>query len=84
MRLVWQVAGQAVLPHLSPLLEDSAGPVRMAVIEVLAESGDPAGTTIARERLAIDSSAAVRATAIHALARSEPSSGGRPVWRLPC
>src|SRR5439155_12901684 len=33
-----------------------------------------AGMAIARERLAADSSAAVRATAIHALARSEPSS----------
>jgi HEAT repeat protein len=74
VRLAWQVGGQAVLPHLSSLLEDSAGPVRMAVIEVLAESGDPAGMAVARERLAADSSAAVRATAIHALARSEPST----------
>lgn len=74
VRLVWQVAGRAILPHLTPLLEDSAGPVRMAVIEVLAESDDPSVTAIARERLATDSSAAVRATAIHALARSEPSA----------
>jgi HEAT repeat protein len=74
VRLAWQVAGQAVLPHLSALLRDSAGAVRMAVIEVMAESGHPAGMVIARERLAADSSAAVRATAIHALARSEPSS----------
>jgi HEAT repeat protein len=74
VRLAWQVLGQAVLPHLSSLLKDSAGAVRMAVIEVMAESGDPAGMVIARERLAADSSAAVRATAIHALARSEPSS----------
>jgi HEAT repeat protein len=74
VRLAWQVAGQAVLPYLSALLADTAGAVRMAVIEVMAESGDPVGMVIARERLAADSSAAVRATAIHALARSEPGS----------
>src|SRR5439155_548391 len=59
VRLAWQVGGQAVVPHLSTLLADSAGPVRMAVVEVLADSGDPAGAAIARERLAVDSSAAV-------------------------
>lgn len=71
--LAWQVGGRAILPHLSELLADSAGAVRMAVIEVLAESADPAATTLAMDRLANDASAAVRATAIHALAGSDPS-----------
>jgi HEAT repeat protein len=72
--LAWQVAGHAVLPHLTKLLDDSAGPVRMSVIEVLAESGNPSIATVARERLAMDSSAAVRATAIHALAGVDPGT----------
>src|SRR5437660_3414216 len=71
--LAWQVGGRAVLPHLSRLLEDSAGAVRMAVIEVLAESADPSAAALAMERLANDASAAVRATAIHAMSGADPS-----------
>jgi HEAT repeat protein len=74
VRLAWQVGGHDLVPHLASLLKDSAGPVRMAVIEVLAESGDPGAAAVARERLAADSSAAVRATAIHALAGSDPAT----------
>jgi HEAT repeat protein len=73
VRLAWQVGGTSLLPHLPTLLGDSAGPVRMAVIEILTESGDPAAPALARERLEVDSSAAVRATAIHALTRAEPN-----------
>jgi hypothetical protein len=40
----------------------------MAVLEVLSESGDPATVGLAQGLLAGDSSAAVRATAVHALA----------------
>jgi HEAT repeat protein len=69
VRVVWQVAGRAVLPFLPKLLEDSAGPVRMAALEVLSESGDPQGVTQAQRLLAEDSSAAVRATAVQVLAR---------------
>ena len=72
VRLSWQVGGRAVLPSLRPLLEDTAGPVRMAVMEVLAESGEPAAVEIAEDLLKNDSSAAVRATAVYILARSEP------------
>lgn len=71
--LAWQVGGRAVLPHLSGLLADSAGAVRMAVIEVLAESADPSAAGLAMERLVNDASAAVRATAIHALSGSDLS-----------
>jgi HEAT repeat protein len=69
VRLVWQIGGRAVLPFLVSLLEDSIAAVRMAVLEVFSESGDPAGVTLANELLRGDSSAAVRATAVHALAR---------------
>jgi HEAT repeat protein len=70
VRVVWQVGGRAVLPFLPRLLGDSAGPVRMAALEVLSESGDPQGVGLAQRLLAEDSSAAVRATAVHALART--------------
>jgi HEAT repeat protein len=69
VRVVWQVGGRAVLPFLVSLLEDSAGPVRLAVLEVFAESGDPGAARLATELLRDDSSAAVRATAVHVLAR---------------
>jgi HEAT repeat protein len=70
VRIVWQVGGRAVLPFLPRLLEDSAGPVRMAALEVLSESGDPTGVTLAQRLLVGDSSAAVRATAVQALVRT--------------
>ncbi|MGH2573407.1 MAG: HEAT repeat domain-containing protein [Actinomycetota bacterium] len=71
VRLLWQLGGRRLLPHLTPLLDDTAGPVRMAVLELLAESGDPGAVDVARNLLAGDSSAAVRATAVHVLARAE-------------
>lgn len=69
VRLVWQLGGNAVLPYLPPLLDDSSGPVRMAVLEVLTESGDPSAARFAQHLLESDSSAAVRATAMQLLAR---------------
>jgi HEAT repeat protein len=69
VRLVWQVGGRVVLPFLVSLLEDSIAGVRMSVLEVFSDSGDQAGITLANELLRGDSSAAVRATAVHALAR---------------
>jgi len=71
VRLAWQLGGRAVLPFLQSLLEDTAGPVRMAVMEVLGESGDPSAVEVAEHLLANDSSAAVRATAVYILARSD-------------
>jgi HEAT repeat protein len=71
VRLAWQIGGRAVLPSLQTLLDDTAGPVRMAVMEVLAESGEPSALEIAKDLLANDSSAAVRATAVYTLAKSE-------------
>ena len=74
VRLAWQVGGRSILNHLPSLLADSAGAVRMAVLEVLGASGDPAAASLAAERLANDSSAAVRATAVHVLAASDAST----------
>ncbi|HEX8099084.1 MAG TPA: HEAT repeat domain-containing protein, partial [Actinomycetota bacterium] len=69
VRLVWQIGGSAVLPYLPPMLDDTSGPVRMAVLEVLTESGDPSAARFAQHLLESDSSAAVRATAMQLLAR---------------
>lgn len=69
VRLVWQLGGNAVLPYLPPLLDDTSGPVRMAVLEVLTESGDPSAARFAQHLLESDSSAAVRAAAMQLLAR---------------
>ncbi len=81
VRLTWQIGGRAVLPFLRSLLEDTAGPVRMAVLEVLAESGEPSTVDIAEDLLANDSSAAVRATAVYALSRSDPDRRMRALSR---
>jgi HEAT repeat protein len=74
IRLLWQTAGRAILPFLPPFLKDTAGPVRMAVLEVVAESGDQSANAIARRLLETDSSAAVRATAVHVLARADAAT----------
>jgi HEAT repeat protein len=71
VRLAWQIAGRAVLTSLRSLLDETAGPVRMAVMEVLNESGEASAAEIAEDLLANDSSAAVRATAVYTLARSD-------------
>jgi HEAT repeat protein len=68
VHLVWRVGGHDVLTFLVSMLEDSAGAVRMSVLEVFAESADTAAARLARELLANDSSAAVRATAVHVVA----------------
>lgn len=74
IRLLWQSAGRAILPFLPSFLKDTAGPVRMAVLEVVAESGDQSANVIARRLLETDSSAAVRATAVHVLARADTAT----------
>ncbi len=69
VRLIWQVGGQALLPHLRAAAEDPSGPVRMAVLEVFGESGDPAAADVAKGVLEGDSSPAVRATALQVIGR---------------
>ena len=47
IRLLWQVAGRKVLPTLRKLLDDTSGPVRVAVLDVFGESGDPRAIEVA-------------------------------------
>jgi HEAT repeat protein len=70
IRLLWQVSGRKVLPALRRLLEDSSGPVRVAVLDVFGESGDPSAIEVAHSVLEIDSSPVVRATAIRVIGRA--------------
>src|SRR5205814_755147 len=69
-RLMWQVAGRRVLPALRTMLEDTSGPVRVSVLEVFGESGDPSAIEVAHRVLEHDSSPVVRATAIQVIGRA--------------
>ncbi len=77
VRVAWQVGGRAILPFLVSLLEDSAGSVRLAVLEAFADSGDPGAERLAIELLRDDSSAAVRAFAVQMLARLPGEAAAR-------
>jgi HEAT repeat protein len=70
VRLLWQVAGRRVLSPLRTMLEDSSGPVRVSVLEVFGESGDPSAIEVAHSVLEHDSSPVVRATAIQVIGRA--------------
>ena len=72
VRIAWQVAGRALVPHLSGLLDDGVGAVRVAVLEVLAHSGQPSMSTLAMQILRQDPSAVVRATALALFSRADP------------
>jgi HEAT repeat protein len=70
IRLLWQVSGRGVLPALRGLLEDTSGPVRVAVLDVFGDSGDPSAIEVAHSVLETDSSPVVRATAIRVIGRA--------------
>ena len=70
VRLVWQVGGRTVLPHFHQFLDDPSAQVRVAALEVIGESGDPAAIETARSILERDSSPVVRATAISVIGRA--------------
>jgi HEAT repeat protein len=71
VRILWRVGGREVLPSLRDLMRSaSSGPLRMTVLEVVGESGDPIAFEMAREALDTDASPAVRATAIQVIGRS--------------
>jgi HEAT repeat protein len=70
VQLASLTGGRSLLRVMNPLLQDSAGPVRMAVLDALAESGEPEDMALVEDRAANDTSAAVRATALRALARA--------------
>lgn len=72
IHLMWEVAGRGILPLLRSSLRDTYGPVRVAALEVFAESRDPSAIDVAQSALRADPSAAVRTTAVHVIA-----NGGR-------
>ena len=74
VRIAWRLGGRPALPSLAPFLEDSAGLVRVAVLDALGESGEAAAIHAALQALTGDSSVAVRAAAIRILARAEPDA----------
>jgi len=69
-RVLWRSSGPPVLPHLRAHLDDPSVPVRMAVLEVLGESGDPSSADVARFVLETDQSAPLRAAAVRVIART--------------
>ncbi|MFL5800060.1 MAG: HEAT repeat domain-containing protein [Actinomycetota bacterium] len=70
VRVIRRIGGRSILPFLPELASDSAGAVRTAVVEAMAESAGPGGVELARRLLRDDSSASVRAASVWALARA--------------
>lgn len=70
MRLMWRVVGRAMLPYLRDVASDPSGTVRVEVLELLGESGDPSATELAKRALETDTSPAVRTTAIRVIGHS--------------
>jgi HEAT repeat protein len=69
IRMLWQIGGPQMLAHLRPYLDDPSAPVRLAVLDVFAESGDPSAVDVARIALETDVAPAVRARAVRLLAQ---------------
>ena len=69
IRMLWQVGGPLLLPYLRSYLDDPSISVRQAVLDVFAESGDPAAVDVARVALESDVSPLVRARAVRMLAQ---------------
>ena len=70
LRCAWKLHGQAILPYVSDLLTDSAGPVRTAALEILGQGSETAASDAAMRTLATDSSPSVRTTAVEILGRT--------------
>ena len=70
IRVLWSSAGPTVMPYLRGYLDDPSVPVRMAVLEVMGESGDPSYVDVARTVLETDQSPPLRAAAVHVIARA--------------
>jgi HEAT repeat protein len=69
IRMLWQVGGPPLLPHLRSHLDDPSIAVRQAVLDVFAESGDGAALDVARACLESDVSPIVRARAVRMLSQ---------------
>jgi len=70
IRVLWSSSGPTVMPYLRGHLDDPSVPVRMAVLEVMGESGDPSYVDVARFVLETDQSPPLRAAAVHVIARA--------------
>ena len=70
IRVLWSSSGPTVMPYLRGHLDDPSVPVRMAVLEVMGESGDPSYVDVARFVLETDHSPPLRAAAVHVIARA--------------
>jgi HEAT repeat protein len=70
IRVLWRSSGSPVLSHLRAHLDDPSVAVRMAVLEVMGESGDPSGVDVARFVLDTDQSAPLRAAAVRVIGRT--------------
>jgi HEAT repeat protein len=70
VRVVWQAAGRRVAPRLRFLLADPSSEVRVAVVDVLGQSGDPASIEKLAGLVSTDTSPDVRAAAVRAIARA--------------
>ncbi len=72
VRLLWRAHGRAALDPLRPQLASLLDTVRVAVLEVFAESGDPEVMEEAHNAAETDPSPAVRAAAIGVIAHARP------------
>ena len=70
LRAAWRLHGDGIVPFVDDLLNDSAGPVRTAALEILGHRGDQAVADVALRVLAADSSPSVRTTAVKLLGRA--------------
>jgi HEAT repeat protein len=71
VRLLWEAAGQQVLPELRGLLADPAVEVRVALVDIVREAEDPAAIDAVADLLARETSPEVRAAAVRTIATSE-------------
>jgi HEAT repeat protein len=70
IRVLWNSSGPTVLPYLRAHLDDPSVPVRLAVLEVMGESGDPSSVEVARFVLETDQSPPLRAAAVRVISRA--------------
>ncbi|HWO71832.1 MAG TPA: HEAT repeat domain-containing protein [Actinomycetota bacterium] len=73
VRLLWEAAGPSAMPLLRSALVDPTPAVRIAVLEVLRGTGEPAAVEAATAALAADSAPAVREAAVRLLADAPPA-----------
>jgi HEAT repeat protein len=70
VHVVWQALGTRVSPQLRSLLLDPSIEVRVAVVDVLGQSGDPASVEAVGGLVSSDASPEVRSAAVRAIAKA--------------